>query len=443
MIKKLLNRLSPQQNLFLGFFAYMLLGSLLLAMPFAQKTAVGLLDCLFMATSALSTTGLATVSTYDSYNFFGQGVILLLIQIGGIGYMTFSSFVLLSNKNNLTEWRQRVLNAEFSLPQGFSIHDFVKATIIFTVTVEAIGAILLFVGFKMQGVETGFAIWSSIFHSISAFCTAGFGLYNDSFEQFKFDVYLNSIISILSILGALGFIVATDVWYKYRYKGRHITFTSKVIVGVFTALTGAVTLFMFFAEPSIQAMSWGDRLMVSFFQAMTAITTVGFNTVPIGTLSVPVLMAIVFLMYVGASPSGTGGGLKSTTLTAAIAVVLSRIKGSTNVYFWGKQIPTERVAVATASIILYTGFIFLGVFLLTISEAQPMHTLLFEAASALGTVGLSTGITGTLSVMGKFVIISLMFVGRLGVLTLGLALFAQRAVSPSQTSKIHEEDIAV
>lgn len=441
-MRKLLQAISPQQNLFTGFFLYTLVGALLLFFPFAQKQGISFLDSLFMATSAISTTGLATVSTYDSFNFFGQFIIMLLVQIGGIGYMTFSSFVLLSSGQNLTEWRQKVLNAEFALPQGFSIRDFVKSAIIYTVVVEAIGAVLLFIAFKMHNIETGFALWSSVFHSVSSFCTAGFGLYNDSFEQFKYDGFINAIISILSILGALGFIVVTDVLYKYTRPNHRITFTTKAIVGVFVVLTGAATLFMFFAEPTLQAMSAGDRLMVAFFQAMSAITTVGFNSVPIGNLSVSVLLALTFLMYVGASPSGTGGGLKSTTLTAAIAVVMSRIQGSLRVLFLGRQIPDERVYVATASIIFYTAFIFLGVFLLSISEPFGLHQLLFEAASALGTVGLSTGITGTLTAFGKCVIISLMFIGRLGVLTFGLALFARPTPHESQ-SATPTEDIAV
>jgi len=427
-MKTVLARLSPQQNLFFGFLLYILIGAVILYLPFSQKTAVGFTDALFMSASAVSTTGLATVSTFDSFNLFGQGVIALLIQIGGIGYMTFSSFVILSGWQKLEGWRAKLLNAEFCLPQGFVLRDFLKATIIYTLVIEALGMIALFIAFKMEGVETSFALWSSFFHSISSFCTAGFGLYNDSFEQFKHSVPINAIISILSILGALGFIVATDLYYKITRTQHRITLTTKIIVSVFFGLTSVATVFMYLYEPSLQQETGFNAIMIAFFQVMSAITTVGFNSVPIGNLSTGILLLITFMMFVGASPAGTGGGLKSTTLTAAGATVLSRLRGNLNVFFIGKQIPAERVSIATSAIILYTAFIFLGTFLLTCLEPQTvgLEKILFEVASALGTVGLSTGITGSLCFSSKLVLILLMYVGRLGVLTFGISLLQRR-----------------
>ena len=176
--------LSPQQNLLYGFLSYTLIGCFLLCLPFFQKVPVSFLDNLFTATSAISTTGLASVSLVDSYSWFGQLVVLLLIQIGGVGYMTFTSFLLLSNKSKLTHWHQRVLNAEFSLPKGFVIGDFLKSVILFTLFIEVIGAFAYYLAFTQAGVDHNFAVWSSVFHSVSAFCTAGFGLYNNNLEPF-------------------------------------------------------------------------------------------------------------------------------------------------------------------------------------------------------------------------------------------------------------------
>lgn len=417
--------LSPQQNLLYGFFAYTMIGWALLCLPFFHKQAVSALDSLFIATSAISTTGLVTVSVFDTYNWFGQFIVMLLFQIGGIGYMTFTSFVLLSKKSPLTHWHQRVLNAEFTMPKGFEIKDFLKSVIIFTMVIETIGALCFYIAFTRAGVEHNFAIWSSIYHSVSAFCTAGFGLYNDSFEQFAGNTSINTIISVLSICGSLGFIVVTDLWNRISGKTRHVTFTTKIIFGIITLLLSLGTVMIYFFEPSMGQLG-ENRLMASFFQSMTALTTVGFNTVPIGNFSLGVLLVVIFLMYVGASPSGTGGGMKSTTLTALMAIMWSRIRNNRQVTFFGKVIPLERLYVATSVFMLYASVIFLSTFLLAMTEDFPLHQILFETTSAIGTVGLSTGITGNLTAWGKIVIIFVMFVGRLGVLTFGLAILARK-----------------
>ena len=424
--------LSPQQNLLYGFSSYTLAGWLLLCIPFLQEQTVPVLDNLFIATSAISTTGLVTVSISDTYNWIGQLIIILLIQIGGIGYMTFSSFLLLSKRSGLTHWHQRVLNSEFSMPKGFEVKDFLRSVIIFTLVVESLGALSLYIAFSRADVDHNFAIWSSVFHSISAFCTAGFGLYNDSFEQFANDPYINGILSFLSICGALGFIVVTDVWNRIIKKTKAITFTTKIIIMVMAILIMVATCVFYFFEPSLDQMSSRDKFLASFFQAMTSVTTVGFNTVPIGNFILPVLLIITFLMYIGASPSGTGGGLKSTTLTALMAIMWSRIRGDKRVTFLGKTIPLERMYVATSTFILYASIIFLSTFLLSITEQFSLQKILFEVTSAIGTVGLSTGITGDISGWGKLVLIFTMFVGRLGVLTFGLAVLARRKYSNSK-----------
>lgn len=417
--------LSPQQNLLYGFLTYTLLGWLLLCVPYFHKQTISALDNLFIATSAISTTGLATVSVFDTYNMLGQFVVMVLFQIGGIGYMTFTSFVLLSNKSKLTHWHQRVLNAEFSMPKGFEIKEFLKSVIIFTIVIETIGALCLYIAFTQAGIEHNFAIWSSIYHSISAFCTAGFGLYNDSFEQFAGNTFINTIISVLAICGSLGFIVVTDFWNRLSGKTKEITYTTKTIFGVIILLLIVGTCMIYFFEPSVNHLE-ENKLMVSFFQTMTAITTVGFNTVPLGNFSLGVLLIIIFLMYVGASPSGTGGGMKSTTLTALIAIMWNRIRNNKQITFFGKVIPLERLYVATSIFMLYASVIFVSTFLLAMTEDFPLHQILFETTSAIGTVGLSSGITGNLTTWGKMIIIFVMFVGRLGLLTFGLAILARR-----------------
>ncbi len=258
--------LSPQQNLLYGFLSYTLIGCFLLCLPYFQNRPVSFLDNLFTATSAISTTGLASVSLVDSYTWFGQLIVLILIQIGGVGYMTFTSFLLLSNKSKLTHWHQRVLNAEFSLPKGFVIGDFLKSVILFTLFIEVIGALAYYIAFTQAGVDHNFAIWSSIFHSVSAFCTAGFGLYNTNLEPFATSVPVNVITSVLAISGSLGFIVVTDFWNRISGKTKEITYTTKVIFGVLIVLLVVGTGVIYYGEPSLNNLSVGLRFMISFFK---------------------------------------------------------------------------------------------------------------------------------------------------------------------------------
>ncbi|MEZ4933179.1 MAG: potassium transporter TrkG [Saprospiraceae bacterium] len=431
--------LSPQQNLLYGFTIYTCIGWALLSLPFFHKQRVSALDNLFISTSAISTTGLVTSSIFDTYNWFGQFVIMVLIQIGGIGYMTFTSFIILSRKNPLTHWHQKVLYAEFPMPKGFKIKDFLKSVIIFTIIIETIGALCFYIAFTQAGVEPNFSLWSSIFHSVSSFCTAGFGLYNDSFEKFADNTFINFTISVLSICGSLGFIVVTDLWNRIAGKTKAITFTTKIIFGVSILLLSIGTMMIYFFEPSVS--HWGKhKLMIAFFQAMSALTTVGFNTVPIGNFSLGVILVVIFLMYVGASPSGTGGGMKSTTLTALIAIMWNRIRNNKRVTFLGKIIPLERLYVATSVFMLYASVIFITTFLLAIAEDFSLNQILFETTSAIGTVGLSTGITGDLSSWSKLVLIFTMFVGRLGVLTFGLAILARKKQIATEAD---EADLAI
>ena len=415
---------SPQMNLVWGFFLYILVGFGLLSIPLFHKTNIGILDNLFISTSAISTTGLVTVSIFDSYNVFGQFIIMGLFQIGGIGYMTLTTYYLLLTTKKITHWHNKLIGAEFTLPKSIKIKDFIKSAVVFTIIMEILGVICFYIAFKQAGMETLKALWFSIFHSVSAFCTAGFGLFNDSFEGYSDNNFINTIISVLAIAGSLGFIVITDLWYRIKRKSRSISFTTKIVFYGFVLLLFIGTCLVYLTEPSIQGSN--AKLSKSFFQAMTAMTTVGLNTIPTGGLSLPTLLFVIFLMYIGASPSGTAGGLKITTLIAMISVLKSRLFGQKRISFLGHLIPFERLYVATSTFILYTSIIFLFTFLLTYTEQFEFEKILFEVASALGTVGLSTGITGDLTEIGKVLIIILMFVGRVGVLTFGFALLKNK-----------------
>ncbi|WP_231959463.1 TrkH family potassium uptake protein [Nonlabens sp. Hel1_33_55] len=430
---------SPQRNLVYGFFMYNLIGFLLLCLPFARKSDLSIIDALFASTSAISTTGLLTLSMSDDFTFFGQLVIMLLFQIGGIGYMTFTTYILLNTSRRASQWRERILSAAFSIPDTLKLRPFLKSVIIYTVLFEIIGTIFFFIGFADE--DWGFweRLWNSLFHSVSAFCTAGFSLFNSGFTDYVSDGWINFTISFLAIAGSLGFIVFTDFWLKLTKKGHRVSFTSKLIMSGFLILLTAGTTTLYFAEPEIISLDGAPRFYAAFFQSMSAMTTVGFNTIDFGGFILPTAMVTILLMYIGASPSGTSGGLKITTFVATVAYLRSKLKNSVEVMFFNRQIPDERVSVAVSTFIFYFMLSFAGIFLLTFSETISLEMISFEVLSALGTVGLSMGITGSLTMFGKIVIICLMFIGRLGVLTFGLAI----SKTYIDNGHVIEEDIAV
>ena len=257
--KSLARKLSPPQLVLAGFLSYVALGLLVLSLPLAQTSHVGFVDNLFMITSAMSTTGLTTVSTADDYTWLGQLTLLVLIQLGGIGYMVVSSFVILARRQNLGPSRENVLKAQFSLPADFNIRQFVWHVCIFTLLIEALGAAVLFFEFRAAGVED--ALWQAIFHSISAFCTAGFSLFNDSMMGFSGNTAVCVTIMLLSYLGGIGFIVLADLWLCLCMRGRKLTFTSRVILamtlGVFASsllypLCLVITVVLYAVQPLVQ-----------------------------------------------------------------------------------------------------------------------------------------------------------------------------------------------
>ncbi|MDH4242074.1 MAG: potassium transporter KtrB, partial [Phycisphaerae bacterium] len=369
---------------------------------------------------AVSTTGLVTVDISEHYTLLGQIVILLLIELGGIGYMTFGSFVILSRGRKLSDLRAGVSKSVFSLPKEFRFDKFIRSVIIFTVVIELIGAAALYAIFSSA--EVKHPLLNSVFHSVSAFCTAGFSLFKNNMESFSGNFWLNTVIGLLSLIGAVGFIVLVDVWRRIRGKIHHITLTSNIILRMSLCLLAIGTLLFLLTEPLVRSLAPESRIMVSVFQAMSAMTTVGFNSVPIGSLASSSLLILTFLMIIGASPSGTGGGIKSTSFTALVGIVRSTLRGDTRVRFLGKAIPQRRVQAAMANIGFYLFVLVLGIYALTLTESSAFRDIFFEAASALGTVGLSTGITSTLSELGKIIVCALMFVGRLGPLTFAIAL---------------------
>ncbi len=465
------HRTSPVKLVLLGYLSYALVGWALLCLPFCQDEPVSALDNLFIASSAMSTTGLATLNVPVTYTFWGELVIVSLIQLGGIGYMTLGSFVVLTGTRTLSRFREDMTRTAFALPDDFKPTKFVRNVILFTLSVEAVGAVLLYFAFSAAGVADRGAgdsigasfqgqaliVWQSIFHSISAFCTAGFSLFPDSLESYRANAWINLIISALSLLGALGFIVMSDLAASLAGSKHKITLTTRIILQfTFCVILGGATI-LFFAEPTIVSLPNEERLMAAWFQSMTAMTTVGFNTLPFGVMAAGPMLMVIVLMVIGASPSGTGGGLKSTSVSAVWATMRSALRGQETITFNGKAIPSQRLHAAYASLGFYILTLFVGSLLLLLSEAPPasvakiveeeltsawvFEDYLFESASALGTVGISRGVTGDLSSLGKLIIISLMLIGRIGPLTFSLAILGRD--EPDSSTPTTLSDLAI
>ena len=409
----------PQRQLLFGYLVYSILGALILSLPFCCRDSISIVDNLFSSVSALSTTGLSTVDVSSDYTFLGQLIILLLIQLGGLGYMTFSSYVMFRLTRHLGTNEARMFHAQFSFPDKMQSDNMLGNIVNFALAFEIMGVLLLYPYFLLHDVDN--PLWSALFHSVSAFCTAGFSIFSDNLMQFQTDWYVNFVVAILSYMGAMGFIMMTDVLRKLRHHDYRISFTTKVIAVITTGLTIWSTLHLFFFEPTLQGLPTTDRLLASWFHSMSAITTVGFNTIDTSTVCAVTMIVLSFSMYIGASPSGTGGGLKSTTLSALYAYTKNKLGLRKEISLAGNKVPTYRVDAALTTAVFYTLILAAGIYLLTLFEGdrQNFLDLVFEAPSALATAGLSSGILSSICIGSKLVLIVLMFIGRVGVITLG------------------------
>lgn len=430
--------LTPHQNIAQTVLSYTLLGTILLALPFMTTTKVSLLDKLFTAAAAVSTAGLQTVNFADSFSFLGKLVVLILIQIGGIGYMTFSSFVYLSfsQRHKLRHRQQEKLSAEISLPKTLELTSFLHSAFIFTIIAESIGAVFLFNYFRHHDYTVLNALWYSVFHSISAFCTAGYALWPNGLENFVDSKTINIVISCLTLAGSMGFIVVTDVFNFIRRKTLSISLTTKMIVIATFLLVAFGTMILFVTSP-------GLTIWEACFLSISTITTAGFHTVNVGLLSSCSLLAMIMLMSIGGAPSGTAGGMKLTAFFSVVAIMYTRLQLRNRVQVLGRRLPLMRLYAATSTFLLYTMFLLTSIFLLTWTEDLPFLNLVFESAAALSTSGLSTGITPALSVMGKLIIIGTMIIGRIGVLTFGVALLSHDEDEDETAPAKPTEDLAV
>ncbi len=417
--------MSTYQILVLGFAGIILTGVLLLMTPYAAKSgdSLNFVDALFTATSAVCVTGLVVVDTGTYFSIFGQMVILALIQIGGLGVMTVATLVavLSGKKINLKE---RLLIQEAT--NQLDLAGVVRLTLYIiraTLLVELIGGTILairwFQDYGVQGLYFGY--W----HAVSAFCNAGFDLFGEyrSITSYVNDITVNVVVASLIVVGGLGFPVVADLW-NYR-RTKRFSLHTKIIVTTSAVLILLGAGFIFAAEygnaKTLGALPLEGKIMASIFQSITA-RTAGYNTVETGMLREGTLFAIIFLMFIGASPSSMGGGVKTSTAAILFISLVSSITGKKDPLAFGRQIPQQTVYKAFTIVTISVMLISIVTLIMSFTEAIPLLSLLFEITSAFGTVGLSTGITPTLSDGGKVLITLTMFAGRVGTLTLLMAL---------------------
>ena len=427
-------RLGAKQTLAFGLAAIILTGALLLMLPISSRSGQGInfLDALFTSASATCVTGLVVFDTWTQFSFFGQVIILLLIQIGGLGFMTIAILfsMVLGKRIGLRE-RSFLMEAVNSM-QISGVVRLVKHILIGTLILEVFGALILGARFYGQlGVWE--SIWFGIFHSVSAFCNAGFDLMGriepyTSLVPFASDVVVNFTIMGLIVIGGLGFVVWDDIFInKTRFK--NYTLHSKVVLTATAILKGVSTIIFMVveSEATLKGMGFGNRLMASMFQSITP-RTAGFNTIDTAALSESGTLVTMLLMIIGASPGSTAGGIKITTFVIILLSLTTYFRKYEDVNLFNRRIDQTLVKRAFYGATLYVLLIFLGGFIIVSSQPIPIKDAMFEAASAIGTVGLSTGITRELTSVSKLVIILLMYSGRMGSLTVFMAVTEKRLI---------------
>lgn len=426
--------MTVSRTICLGFLAVITIGTLLLMLPFSTTAGSdrSWITALFTSTSAVCVTGLSVVDVGKYYSFWGQFFIVVLVQVGGLGYMTATTFLLLilGRKFGL---RDRLAIQQSLDQQGLAgVLQLVRSIIAATLIFELTGVFLLIIAFIPEYGFTLNTIWLAIFHSVNAFNNAGFSVFTDNLMQYVHSPLMNLIITLLIIFGGIGYQVIMEMflWGRTRLSQKNtcviFSLNFKVVTSTTLVLLGVSTLAFFLMEynnpDTLGPLNLADKLMAAWFQAVTP-RTAGFNTIDIGKMTESALFLTIALMFIGASPGSTGGGIKTTTMGVLFACTKAVLQGKEVVQFYQRQIPLALILKAIAVAFGSLAVVFISATLIEIIDPQlEFLQVLFEAMSAFGTVGLSTGITAKISALGKLVLIATMYIGRVGVLLLMAAI---------------------
>ncbi|MEC0129436.1 MULTISPECIES: TrkH family potassium uptake protein [Paenibacillus] len=419
-------KLSPPQILVLGFASIILIGALLLMLPISSTSgnSVEFIDALFTSTSATCVTGLVVLDTGTSFTIFGKTVIMILIQIGGLGFMTMATLFSLVLKRKISLRDRLILQEAMNQGSMEGIVRLIRRVLIYSLVIEGCAALLLSIRWAFD-MPLGKAIYYGIFHAVSMFNNAGFDIFGDfrSLTDYVYDPLVNIIVMFLIVSGGIGFIVMSDL-VEFRVT-RRLSLHSKVVLSTSTGLIliGALVIFIFeFTNTrTLGSLNFGGKILSAFFQSVSP-RTAGANTVDIAGLRQATQFFIVILMFIGASPGSTGGGIKTTTFTMMIGAVIAMLRGREDVVLFRYRLAQERIYKALTITLLALLLIASVSMILSTTEDSNFLAILFETTSAFATVGLTMGLTPELSAIGKILLCLTMFAGRLGPLTLAYAL---------------------
>jgi len=430
---------NPGRLLILGYLVIIFCGAILLYLPISSKNITPI-DALYTSTSAVCVTGLIVKDTAVDFTLFGKFIILLLIQIGGLGYMTLSTafFFFLGQKIGL---RDRLLVKEqFNFLSYDNLRRFAFTVIRVTLVIESLGALLLFIYFMHSHMKIELAAGHAVFHSISAFCNAGFSTFSENLAGYSHSYLVPLVISTLIICGGIGFIVISDIYKTYfTKKNKHLSLHSKtVLLSTLILITiGTILILLLEWRQSLNGYPLIQKIVNAYFHSVSP-RTAGFNTLNISVFHLSTQLLLIILMFIGASPGGTGGGVKTTTFSIIILQLRALLSGQDELLLFRRRVPREQTFKAFLLIGLAITWLLTSLFLLLIFNRSNMNfiTTLFELVSAFGTVGLSLGsnVLPTVSasydftVIGKMIIITTMIIGRVGILTLGTALIQRKLV---------------
>jgi trk system potassium uptake protein TrkH len=426
----LLSRVNPALKLIIWFIIPILIGAFLLSLPIsAEESRVSFIDALFTATSAFCVTGLTVVNIPHTFSYFGEAILLVLMQLGGLGVMASSTLFFLVFGGRVSASQTFNLKQTFTSRGDTRVRSILKGAFLATIAIEGIGAAFLFFAFASE-LEPLPALYYAVFHSISAFNNAGLSISPNNLQDWSTNIPVVLGIASLIVLGGLGFVVNVELYNKVINRpGRRRTSLNSKLVLTTTALlliTATAIFILFEKDNAFKSFSWPLKIVNGLFQSVTP-RTAGFDTVAQTAFSVPSLIIIILLMIIGASPGSTGGGIKTTSFAIIIMAIVARIKGSMGVDVFRRTVALESVIKAVSVFILAVMLIFTATLLLMLFEGGFDPTAiekgieldyLFETVSAFGTVGLSLGLTPFLHVPGKLIIILMMIIGRVGLLTL-------------------------
>lgn len=443
-ILKSWKELSASRKLIIGFLFAIVSGTMLLKLPFSleKNQDLSILDSLFTIVSAICVTGLTVVDVSKTFSPIGKTIILVFIQLGGLGVMTFSTMIFIIINSKISYTTRELLKEERNSENVGGVTNFIKILLMTVFLIEFVGAVILFLEFK-KNMTFESAAYYGLFHSISAFCNAGFSLYSDSLESFKSNVVINFTISYLIILGGLGFAVISSFIHVIRKGQNRFNLTAKIslTMGIILTFIGMILFLIleFNNMETIGNLNFFEKLMAAFFQSVT-LRTAGFNTVSLENIRPATIFISYILMFIGASSGSTGGGIKTTTFAVLIFYIIGVLRKKEHIELFNRRIDWEIMNKALAIIMISLVYIsFVTVTILAL-ESFPLERVLYEVISAFATVGLSMNLTAKLGVFSKLLIIFTMFVGRLGPLTIALAFTEQKTKS---SLKFPKEDILV